>query len=50
MESAGVGGLVAEVKREQCGVGNLAGLRIETGVLEGLGAVGELMGFGHAVD
>lgn len=41
MEGAGVGGLIAEVEGEQRGVGDLAGLRVEAGVLEGLGAVGE---------
>ncbi len=50
MESAGVGGLVAEVERERLGIGDLSGLGIEAGVLEGLGAVGEPMGFGHGVD
>jgi hypothetical protein len=50
VEGAGVGGLVAEIEGEQRGVGDLAGLRVETGVLEGLGAVGEPVGFGHGVD
>ena len=50
VEGAGVGGLVAEVEGELRGVGDLAGLRVETGVLEGLGAVGEPVGFGHPVD
>ena len=50
VEGAGVGGLVAEVEGEQRGVGDLAGVRVEAGVLEGLGAVGEPVGFGHRVD
>ena len=50
VEGAGVRGLVAEVEGEQRGVCDLAGLRVETGVLEGLCAVGEPVGFGHPVD
>ncbi len=45
-----MGGLVAEVEREHLGVGDLTGLGVEAGVLEGLGAVGEPVGFGHGVD
>ena len=50
MEGAGVGGLVAEVEGEHLGFGDLAGLGVEAGVLEGLGAVGEPVRFGHVVD
>ncbi len=50
VEGAGVGGLVAEIEGEQRGVGDFAGLRVEAGVLEGLGAAGEPVGFGHGVD
>ena len=50
MEGAGVGGLIAEIEGEEFGVGNLAGLWIEAGVLEGLGSIGEPVGFDHGVD
>ncbi len=36
-----MGGFVAEVEGEQLFVGDLGGLGVEAGVLEGLGAVGE---------
>ncbi len=50
MKGAGVSGLIAEVEREEADVGDLAGLGVEAGVLKGLSAIGEPMGFGHAVD
>ncbi len=50
MESAGVGGLVAEVERKERGICNLAGLWIEAGVLQGFRAVGEPVRLGHSVD
>jgi hypothetical protein len=50
VESAGVGGLVAEVEGELLDRRDLTGLGVEAGVLEGLGAVGQPVGFGHSVD
>ncbi len=45
-----MGGLVSEVQGEEWDGGDLAGLGVEAGVLEGLGAVGEPVRFGHGVD
>jgi hypothetical protein len=50
VEGSGVGGLVAEIEGEEFLVGDMAVEGIEAGIGSALGAVGEPMGFGHAVD
>ena len=50
MERASVGGLVAEVEPEELGIRDLASLRVEAGVLQGLSTIGEPVRLGHAVD
>ena len=45
-----MGGEVALIEHELFFVGNFAGVRVEAGVLEAEGALGEPAGFGHLFD
>ena len=50
VESAGVGGLIAQVEGEHFGVFDLASFGVEAGIDEGLGASSEPVRFAHGVD
>ena len=50
VESASVGGLVAKIQGEFLFVLDVAGIGVEAGVLQALGALREPLRFGHAVN
>jgi hypothetical protein len=50
VKGASVGGLVAEIQRKLLFVFDIAGIGVEAGVLQALGALSEPERFGHAVN